>query len=237
MAAIHKLDRSKGLDLVLHTPGGEIAATESIVDYLRAMFGSDIRAMIPQISMSAGTMISLSCKEIVMGKHSSLGPIDPQIRGLPAHGIIEEFKKAFEEIQADPKKIAVWQPIIAKYNPTLIGESQKAIDWSNEIVKRWLETGMFAGDANATAKADRIISELGDHALTKSHARHISLDKVSSLGIKVRPLESDPALQDALLSLHHACIQTLAGTPAYKIVENQVGVAFIQQSQIIVGPG
>ena len=35
MATIHKLDRQKGLDLILHTPRGNIAATESIVDYLR----------------------------------------------------------------------------------------------------------------------------------------------------------------------------------------------------------
>ena len=55
MSVIHELDRGKGLDLILHTPGGEIAATESLVDYLRKMFGTDIRAIVPQISMSAGT--------------------------------------------------------------------------------------------------------------------------------------------------------------------------------------
>ena len=35
MTVIHGLDRSKGLDLVLHTPGGDVAATESLVDYFR----------------------------------------------------------------------------------------------------------------------------------------------------------------------------------------------------------
>jgi ClpP class serine protease len=49
MTVIHNMDRSKGLDLLLHTPGGDIAATESIVDYLRSMFGTDIRAIIPQL--------------------------------------------------------------------------------------------------------------------------------------------------------------------------------------------
>jgi len=53
MTVIHKLDRSKGLDLILHTPGGETAATESLVDYIRSMFGTDVRAIIPQIAMSA----------------------------------------------------------------------------------------------------------------------------------------------------------------------------------------
>jgi len=73
MLAINKLDRSKGLDLILHTPGGDIAATESLVDYLYSMFDKDIRVIVPQISMSDGTMIALASKEIVMGKHSNLG--------------------------------------------------------------------------------------------------------------------------------------------------------------------
>ena len=63
MATIHQLDRSCGLDLLLHTPGGEAAAAESLVHYLRQMFGNDIPAIIPQLAMSAGTMIALSCKE------------------------------------------------------------------------------------------------------------------------------------------------------------------------------
>ncbi len=72
MAVIHGLDRSKGLDLILHTPGGSVAAAESLVDYLREMFGTNIRAIVPQLALSAGTMVAFACKEIVMGKHSSL---------------------------------------------------------------------------------------------------------------------------------------------------------------------
>jgi len=238
MTVIHELDRSKGLDLVLHTPGGETAATESLVDYLRSMFGKDIRAIVPQLAMSAGTMIACACKEVVMGRHSSLGPIDPQYFGMPAHGVIEEFKRAFSEIKADQMKMAVWQPIIAKYNPTLIGECEKAIQWSNEMTKEWLISGMLSGDPNRDEKADAILRELGDHALTKSHARHLSAKKCSEIGLTVRLLEDDQSLQEAVLSVHHACIHTLGATPAYKIIENHKGVAFIQiaQSVIVQGP-
>src|SRR5438034_184222 len=146
MSAIHKLDRAKGLDLVLHTPGGETAATESLVTYLRSMFGTDIRAIVPELAMSAGTMIACSCKEIVMGKHSSLGPIDPQFGGMPAHGVVEEFNRAHREIKEDQTRVLVWQPIIAKYSPTLIGECEKAIEWSNEMTQEWLVTGMLRDD-------------------------------------------------------------------------------------------
>src|SRR6266496_143123 len=77
MMTVHKLDRKLGLDLIIHSPGGNIGATQSIVDYLRKMFSDNIRAIIPQIAMSAGTMLACACKQIVMGKQSNLGPIDP----------------------------------------------------------------------------------------------------------------------------------------------------------------
>ena len=236
MTTIHGLDRSKGLDLILHTPGGEMAATESIVDYLREMFGTNIRAIIPQLAMSAGTMIACACKSILMGKQSSLGPIDPQIGGIPAHGILEEFKQASEEIKRDRSKIPVWQPIIAKYSPTLIGEAQKAIAWAEEMVKEWLLSGMLKGKRNAEDKADKIIKELGDHALTKSHARHLSASRCRKMGLKIEMLEDNQELQDAVLTVHHACIHTLSHTGAFKIIENHMGKAYIRMAQTIISP-
>lgn len=229
MSAINGLDRSKGLDLILHTPGGSIGATESIVHYLKSMFGNDIRAIIPQIAMSAGTMIACSCKEIVMGKHSNLGPIDPQIGGLPTHGIIEEFNTAKKEIASDPKTIPVWQTILSRYSPTLIGECEKAIKWSENMVSEWLKGNMFDGDADKDKKVKTILAELASHALTLSHDRHLSIDILKDkLGLKIVSLESDSILQDLVLSVHHACIITMTQTPAYKLIENQDGKAYIQ---------
>ncbi|MCL4196005.1 MAG: hypothetical protein KJZ69_00815 [Phycisphaerales bacterium] len=231
MATINGMDRSKGLDLLLHTPGGEVAATESLVDYLRQMFGTDIRAIIPQIAMSAGTMIACACKTILMGKHSNLGPIDPQFNGLPAHGIVEEFEQAKREIAADPRTIPVWQPIIARYHPTLIGECEKAIDWSSQMVREWLLSGMLDGKDGAKAKAKRIVDDLGSHALTKSHSRHISREQARILGLVVEDIETPQELQDAVLTVHHACVLTLQSTSAFKIIENHAGTAHILLAQ------
>lgn len=226
MTTIHGLDRDKGLDLILHTPGGEMAATESIVDYLRSMF-DDIRAVVPQLAMSGGTMIACACRSILMGKQSSLGPIDPQLNGMAAHGIIEEFKKAYEEMTKNPVGIPLWQPIIAKYEPTLIGECEKAIKWSQEMVKEWLVSGMLKGQENKEAKADKIIEELGDHALTKSHSRHLSASRCEEIGLDIEYMEEDQALQDAILSVHHACMHTLSATSTVKLIENHDGKAYV----------
>lgn len=229
MSTLKGLNKAKGLDIILHTPGGSIGATESIVHYLKTVFGNNIRAIIPQIAMSAGTMIACSCKEIIMGKHSNLGPIDPQINGLPTHGIIEEFERAKREITLDRNTIPVWQTILSRYSPTLIGECEKAIKWSESMVSDWLKTNMFADDDSKDEKVEAIISELGSHALTLSHDRHLSIDILKGkLGLKIIELESDQELQDKVLSVHHASIITITQTAAYKLIENQDGKAFIQ---------
>jgi len=227
MAVIHGLDREKGLDLILHTPGGDMAATESLIDYLHRMFNGDVVAVIPQIAMSAGTMIACSCRKIIMGKQSNIGPIDPQLNGVPAYGVIKEFEDAIEEIQKNPSALPVWQMIIGKYHPTFLGECRKAINLSNEIVRTRLETVMFAGDVSASSKAQRVVDFLNEHENTKIHARHIDLEKAVTCGLKIKRLEDDNDLQDAVLTVHHCYMHTFANSQAIKITENQKGNAVV----------
>lgn len=233
MTALHELDHTKGLDLILHTPGGETGATESIVDYLRLVYRTDIRAFVPQLALSGGTVIACGCKEIYMGKHSSLGPIDPQIGGIPAHGVVMEFDRAFKEIKNDPDKILVWQPILNKYPPAFIDRCEKAIEMIKEMIIYWLCTGMFAdsNEEEALKKSENIAGKLIDYGLFKSHDRHLPPDDCKEkIGLNVRFLEDEPDLQEAVLSVHHACIHTLTGTAAFKIIENHTGKAFIQMA-------
>ena len=61
MATVNGLGTSDGLDLILHTPGGDVGATESLIHYLRQKFGTNIRAIIPQLAMSGGTMMACAC--------------------------------------------------------------------------------------------------------------------------------------------------------------------------------
>lgn len=228
MNSVFGLDKSLGLDLILHTPGGDVAATESIVFYLREMFGDNIRVVVPQIAMSAGTMIACSGKSILMGKHSNLGPIDPHIGGLPTFGVINEFERAKEEVAADPASLQIWQLIIGKYHPTFLGACQNAIDLSSQMVTNWLKDGMFAGDQDANEKADCIVKALNNHHDTKSHARHIHIDEAKQMGLKIIDLESDSVLQDLVLTVHHAYMHTLSNSPAIKIIENHNGQAIVE---------
>jgi membrane-bound ClpP family serine protease len=231
MTTVHKLDRKLGLDLILHTPGGGIAATQSIVTYLQKMFGNDIRAFVPQISMSAGTIVACCCKEIWMGKQSNLGPIDPQLAGIPAHGVVQEFKRAVREIKRDPAKIVLWQKIIGQYRPTFLGQCENAIRWSNSFVEQQLKAGMFANRTDRNTRARKVTKALSNYPANKSHDRHFDSDACKKMGLMIVDLESDPALQDLVLTVHHCYMNLLMNTLAYKIIENQNGIALIKNVQ------
>jgi ATP-dependent protease ClpP protease subunit len=225
MSVFNGLDRSKGLDLFLHTPGGIISATEAIIHYLRDLFGTDIRVIVPQLAMSAGTLVAISAKEIVMGYHSSLGPIDPQLMGVSAHAVIEEFENAKREIKDNPSCSPLWEVIIAKYRPTFIGDCQKAVKWGEELAENLLLTGMFENEQETTKKeiVRRVLDGLANHGVSKAHDRHFSSKHCSDFGLKIVKLEDDKDLQDAVLSIHHASLFTMGQPSAIKLIENHEG--------------
>lgn len=228
MQAAHNVDKTCGLDLILHTPGGSVAAAESIVDYLLKVFNSDLRVIVPQIAMSAGTMIACAATEILMGKQSNLGPIDPQVNGLPAYGILDEFDRAVKESATNPGAARMWQTIIGKYHPTFLSSCEHAIQLSKEIVKRWLEQGMFRGDPRAKSKANTVVRALSSQDHNREHGRHIHAERCRAIGLNIRALEDDQELQDLVLTVHHACGYTLTGANVAKLIENHKGAAYIR---------
>ena len=214
-----------------------MSATESLIDYLRQMFGRDIRAIIPQMAMSGGSMIACACKEIVMGRHSNLGPFDPQVSGTPAQAIIEEFNRAVAEMTANSAMAYVWQPILQKYNLGFMTQVQHAIKMAEDVVRNNLTDCMFHGDPQAAQKVDAVIAELGSNRQTQTHSRHIHAAKAKQIGLKITDLEADKKLQDAVLSVHHAAMITFEQAGAYKMIENHAGSSYIQTTQnlLIVG--
>ena len=170
-------DRSKGLDLVLHTPGGVVTATESIVNYLRKMFNMDIRVIVPHMAMSAGTMIACASKEIIMGKESSLGPIDPQYHNVPAQGVLKEFERAINETVSSPNRSLIWKEIISQYRPSFVGECDNVVKMSYDLVEGWLLGCMFKRYAKKQERVKKILDELASHDASKVHDRHYNFTR------------------------------------------------------------
>ncbi len=229
MLCCHGIDPTKGLDLILHTPGGNIYATASIIHYLREIFGDNIRAIVPQIAMSAGTIIATSCKSIIMGKHSNLGPVDPQMNGIPAQAVKAQFEQARKDIQKDSRTIPIWQPMFSQLGVSFLTECNWAIEATKELVIDSLKRNMLKNDPDIENKAKSIAKELSDLTKNKSHERHFHADDCASIGLTIEKLEDDQILQDLVLTVHHCYMYALANLPLSKIIENQNGNVIAKQ--------
>ncbi len=231
MAVIYGMDWDKGLTLVLHTPGGDPTAAETIVQYLRSKFTS-FEVIVPALAMSAGTMISLASDRIFMGRPSQLGPIDPQFimngRPVSARGVVEQFKRAEREILANPAAAHVWAPITQSLGPALLQDAQNALDYSEQMVGKWLASSMFKGDPAAAAKGATVAHHFNDASTHKSHGRRIDADEAQAQGVLVERLESDQELQESVLSLYHLMTIVFEHTPVTKIITSSTGQTWIK---------
>ena len=238
------------LDLIIHSPGGSPQAAEQIINYLRTQF-KYIRAIVPIQAKSAATMIALGCDEIVMGNHSELGPIDPQIpipvpggfRFAPAHAILRDFKRAKDEIAADVSVLAAWTPILHAYAGGLLEFCTQQIKLSQEIVAGWLKRYMLLHPDSGVQESERDETSVSisqyfgsdeSYDRFRTHSRPVRIEELKAIkGLRVRALEDDDALQDAVLSIYHALDITFGGN-ALKIVENHLGARYVRVKQQIV---
>src|SRR2546428_2202542 len=88
LRAIRLTQPEQPLDLILHTPGGLVLAAEQIAKALVEHKGK-VTVFVPHYAMSGGTLIALTADEVVMDPNAVLGPVDPQIGGLPAASILK----------------------------------------------------------------------------------------------------------------------------------------------------
>lgn len=209
MSTVHGMDYTKPLTLIIHTPGGDTAATETIVGYLRSKF-EYIETIVPTFAMSAGTMIALASDLIILGRQSQLGPIDPYIfysnKLVSARAVVEQFDRAKNEILNDRDLAHVWAPILTSLGPSLIFEAQNALDYGEKMVAHWLKSYMFkeVDDINErTEIAEKAAAHFNDATTHKSHDHRISRDEARGVKINIEDLEKTQELQDAVLTLYH----------------------------------
>ena len=236
--------QERELDLILHSPGGNPDAAESIMAYLRQRF-DHIRAVVPLAAMSAATMMALACDEIVMGAHSQLGPVDPQItvptpegpRTAPAQAIKDQFEMAQRDCATDPARIAAWLPLLRTLGPGLLSICETAQKRTVDFVARELEQHMMRRKRKKVQYAREAADWFADHKYFMSHGRNVTRDDARAQRIAVVDLEDDNVLQDLVLSVSHTAQMTFRGTPCAKLIENQHGRTWLlmEGQQIMLG--
>jgi len=226
MSVMYGIDWGKPLTLILHTPGGVTNAIETIGEYLLSKFRR-IDVIVPTMAMSAGTMLSLAADEIIMGRPSQLGPIDPQMpigqRSVSARAIVDQFETARGEVLADQRAAHLWAPVLQALGPALLVEARNALDYSEKMVARWMEKRVFAGRQDAAQCAAKTASWFNASQQHKSHGQRIDRDEARTQNLNVTDLESDQQLQELVLTAYHLCTILFDTGPLVKVMADDRG--------------
>lgn len=160
--AIRTTPKEMPIDLILHTPGGLVIAAVQIARALRAHQGR-VTVFVPHFAMSGGTLLALAADEIVMSPHAVLGPIDPQINGLPAASFL---------------RVAAEKPLSEIDDQTLIFADlgAKAIEQLKSQARELLRAPMSAEAADALSIQLTSGKWTHDYPISATEARALGLN-------------------------------------------------------------
>lgn len=163
LRAIKLTDNKIPIDIILHTPGGLVLASEQIASALARRKGK-VTVFVPHYAMSGGTLIALAADEVVMDDNAVLGPVDPQVGNFPAVSILKVLdEKPIKEIDDETVIMA--------------DISRKALAQVTETVKRIARSQFSEQDAESLA------AQLASGQWT--HDYPISYEEARELGLKV----------------------------------------------------
>ncbi len=167
LEAIRTTPPKQPLELVLHTPGGLVLPALQIARAVKAHPGKTT-VFVPHYAMSGGTLIALAADEIVLNKHAVLGPIDPQIGGLPAASILRVTE------QKDANATEDRTLVLADLGRMAINQLERAA--------RELLTGTVSENA-AVAVAEQLSSGrwTHDYPIEAAEAREIGLNVTTDM--------------------------------------------------------
>ena len=99
LRAIRLTPKDVPIDLIIHTPGGLVLAANQIAHAL-LRHPAKVTVFVPHFAMSGGTLIALAADEIIMDENAVLGPVDPQLGGMPAASIVKvPSEKPIEKVE------------------------------------------------------------------------------------------------------------------------------------------
>src|SRR5262249_15674401 len=174
IAAIKDTPEGMPIDFVIHTAGGLVLAAMQIARALEA-HKAKVTVYVPVYAMSGGTLLALAANEIVLGEFSVLGPIDPQIVGLPAASIVKA---------RDSK------PVESVFDLTLVlaDVAEKALVQVKQGAVELLTPRMERSAAEALASKLAGGHWTHDYALTATEATKIGLPVTVGMPLEVMEL-------------------------------------------------
>ncbi len=163
---LYSVSVNTNIDLLLHTPGGDIDAAEKLMSILRLRVGvGRLRVIVPDFAKSAGTLMAIGADSIVMSDTSELGPIDPQVTMIDDSGnrttqSIQAYLDAYEDLsqrlKEAPEDIAV-RSLFSKLEPDRIVHFEAVKARARLFAENQLRRSMCRENGNFTSIAERLL--------------------------------------------------------------------------------
>lgn len=207
---LHNVTPGTPIDLLLHSPGGDIDAAEKLITIIRRRAGSAaVRVIVPDYAKSAATLLALGADTIVMSDSSELGAIDPQvdlpdsngqISTLSAQSYLDAFQLHATRLKEDPED-PVARLMLDKMQPATVRKLERITKRSRAIAEDLLKQAMIKDEAEAT----EIANQLSDTKRWHSHGQMISHETAAGLGLNITYLAPHDLLWSRLWRLY--CLQ------------------------------
>lgn len=209
--AVESLPRSRdSLVVIIDTPGGIVEVAERIVSTLRHYY-QEVKFLIPDSAMSAGTVLVMSGDAILMDHFSRLGPIDPQvyIEGKPIATSVLSYLEQFERLVRRSEEGTLTSAelvLLQKLDLADLRQYELAAELSVNLIREWLvhykfkdwsthsSTGQIVTSQEKTDRAEEIARALNDQERWGTHNRMINRDVLTELGLRIDDLEADREL-------------------------------------------
>lgn len=204
------LDLSKGLALLINSPGGDGLAAERIINVCRSYSGTDdFWAIVAGKAKSAATMVCMGASKIWMAPSSELGPVDPQIRRVEdgqykffsAHSLVKTYDSLFRGATRAKGNLQPYLQQLAYFDSRDIAKFRSYIELSDDIALKGLSSGMMADKTMAQIKK-KIKIFLDPSAGTVAHGRPIYLPEAKASGLKIEEMDVHSDLWTDLYSLY-----------------------------------
>jgi hypothetical protein len=206
-------DRRATLFVVLDTAGGVVEVVERIVRVLRHHYG-EVRFVIPDRAMSAGTVLAMSGDDILMDYHSCLGPIDPQVqrddRLVPALSYLSQYEALIAKSR-DQDLSTAELVLLQKLDLAELHQFELARDLSINLLRTWLASYKFKDWSKTETRgiavtqeikeerADWIARQLNDHHRWLTHGRGLDMRTLQEeLKLKIQDYGTEPELRRAV---------------------------------------
>jgi membrane-bound ClpP family serine protease len=156
-------DRQKDVLLILLSRGGSIEPAYQISKLCKSFAAERFVVAVPRHAKSAATLIAIGADEIHMGPLGQLGPIDPQLGGLPALGVSQALRTMASVAQQFPGSAEMF----AKYLRMVltveqIGYCDRISESAVQYAERLLSTKLNL-PKTAEAVAKDLVHEYKDH--------------------------------------------------------------------------